>query len=82
MIYANWKEFFEKDKSIIHINGFVTDLSRGKDLAQSFNMAITVEELYHHFKARLMDEVVAKQTWYIKGHNGIDVLEIPLKDKG
>jgi thiamine pyrophosphate-dependent acetolactate synthase large subunit-like protein len=61
MIYANWKEFFEKDKRIIHINGFVTDLSRGIDLAQSFNAAITVEELYQHFKARLMDEQKGKE---------------------
>ncbi len=46
MIFANWQEFFHQVAQ----------------LDELFDRRLTEEELYQHFKARLLSEVVAKET--------------------
>ena len=75
MRFDTWQEFFKTDT-------IVTNMRRAR--SSEHDNYITEEERYRHFKARLLEEVVAVEPRY-PYINDNDVLRvgqpIPLKDK-
>ena len=75
MQFKTWQEFFEK-------------LGPEKVTVNTMWDATSFEEFYQHFKARLMDEVVANlatKEIYRDGNRydvRVDNRELPLKNKG
>lgn len=69
MQFNTWKEFFKSDNTLF---GMRKHLEQQRGIT---SLDISEEERYQHFKARLMDEVVATSEVFWGR------VDIPLKDK-